>query len=68
MCDSGTADQKIKVAQLYLDGVPGYCVPMAVAGALIQDELESLEDGLLSVKIVEMTQEQFDNAPEFEGW
>ena len=60
--------EKKKYGQIYLDGVPGYCLPLHMFGALT-DELECCDIGEgFEVKVCEMTDEEFDNAPEFEGW
>jgi len=70
MCDSGRDETKKKYVQLYMDGMPGYCVPLSEIGFAISAELEGADvgDGY-EVKIVEMTDDEYDQAPEeFTGW
>jgi hypothetical protein len=59
---------KHKYGKIFMDGVPGYCLPLTMFGQLA-DELDCLEigDGL-EVKVYEYTEEEVENAPEFEGW
>lgn len=60
--------EKKKYGQIFMDGVPGYCLPLAMFGELTH-ELESCEVGAgFQVNVIEMTDEEHDNAPEFEGW
>jgi hypothetical protein len=62
------SEMKKKYATLSYDG-RGYSVPLSQAGAALNDVLEAAEvDDKWEVKIVEMTDEQFDNLPEFEGF
>lgn len=58
-----------RFGQLYdEDDEPMYCVPESLIGAAVDAEIESFEVGqTMSIKIIEMTQEQFDTAPEYEG-
>ena len=69
MGDSGVKETKVKCVQLFLDGSPGYIVPLNTAWDCIQGELETLDDDtVLGLKVKEFTHHQLDTMPEFEGW
>ncbi len=64
--------EKKKYGRICMDGVSGYCVPFKMIGQTIQDELDASDDmeipGNMSVEIVMLSDEDYDSAPEFEGW
>lgn len=60
--------EKKKYGQLYMDGSAGYVIPIEQFGTFTA-ELENCEVGdSFEVKVIEMTDEEHDNAPEFDGW
>lgn len=60
----------MQYVQFILDGMKGYINPLNDdLGPVVVDEMKTMEPGMsLELVIVEMTQEEYDNLPEFQGW
>ncbi len=59
---------KKRYGQISMDGVPGYCLPIHMFGALSDELMESDLGMSFEVKTIELEDEEFDNLNEFEGW
>ncbi len=60
--------EKKKYGQILMDGMPGYVLPLEDFGALFH-ELECCDVGEgFEVKVVELTDKEVADAPEFDGW
>jgi hypothetical protein len=64
----------MKCAKVSFDnGGPNCVVPIEILKTFLDNELESITEWAeigekLIVEIIEMSQEQLENLPEFEGW
>ncbi len=69
MCDSGTNDKKIKVYAVTKPDYPGNSCTYRDGATVIDGEFLGAEVGdSITVTLLEMTEDQFDNLAEFEGW
>lgn len=67
MCGQNT--EKKKYVQVSLDGMIGYTQPLSAVSTAIEADFDCAELGTkLTLELVEMTEEQFENLPEFDGW
>ena len=60
----------MKIYILKLDGMAGYILPnLEAARACVGEEMDTLEEGFeLQITVGEMSQEEYDKLPEFQGW
>lgn len=69
MCDSGTNDQKIKVYRVTRPDYPGTSCTYRDWTTVFDAEIADADAGSkIGIEVLEMTEHQFENLPEFEGW
>ena len=69
MCDSGTNDKKIICYKVERPDYPGTFCMFKDSGSLLDAELDPGEVGdSIVVTIVKMTEDEFEDLGEFEGW
>lgn len=69
MCDSGKNDKKIQVYKVTRPDCPGNSCTYKDGDTLIDGEFDGADVGdSIMVTLVEMTEDEFENLDEFEGW
>ena len=69
MCDSGTNDKKVKMFKVTRADYPGKSCTYDDFATVQDAEFDGAEIGdKITIELIEMTEDQRDNLPEFEGW
>lgn len=69
MCDSGTNDKKVKMFKVTRAEYPGNSCTYGDLATVQDAEFGGAEIGeKITIELIEMTEDQRDNLPEFEGW
>jgi hypothetical protein len=69
MGDSGTNDTRVRAYRVTRADYPGTSCTYRDAQTAIDAEFDGAEVGdKVTIEMIEMTEDEFDNLPEFEGW
>ena len=74
MCDSGTNDKKVRMFKVTRADYPGASCTYGDLATVQDAEVDGAEfDGAeigdkITIELVEMTEDERENLPEFEGW
>jgi hypothetical protein len=68
-CDSGTNDRKIRVFKVTRPDYPGNSCTYRDAATAIDGEFDGAEPGdTIHITLMEMSEDELERLPEFEGW
>lgn len=69
MCDSGTNDKMIRGYTVTRADYPGSSCSYRDWGTLLDAELDGAEIGdKITIELIQMTEDKWEDLPEFEGW
>ena len=69
MCDSGMNDKKVRAYRVTRSDYPGNNCTYRNVDTLIDGEFDGAEVGdKITIELVEMTEDQLESLPDFEGW
>ena len=69
MCDSGTNDKMVHGYKVTRSDYPGNSCSYRDGATAIYAELDGAEVGdKITIELIQMTEDQWEDLPEFEGW